>query len=163
MKYGILYLICFIIVGCTNAQKQATEAKTSNEALLSGGCNWVDTDTLKGDSLGTEIFMKTLHDSYPLTVQSVTAIVANPTDIPLEFGWDWHLQKWNGYGWLNAEIKTDYGWTDDAIIPFYGHKCFYFEFPIGKTHKLYKGKYRISKSFGHNNQDLNLTAEFRIQ
>ena len=118
MKYGILYLICFIIVGCTNAQKQATEAKTSNEALLSGGCNWVDTDTLKGDSLGTEIFMKMLHDSYPLTVQNVTAIVANPMDIPLEFGWDWHLQKWNGYGWLNAEIKTDYGWTDDAIIPF---------------------------------------------
>ena len=87
----------------------------------------------------------------------------NSESIPLEFGWDWHLQKWNGYGWLNAEIKTDYGWTDDAIIPFYGHKCFYFEFPIGKTHKLYKGKYRISKSFGHNNQDLNLTAEFRIQ
>lgn len=103
-----------------------------------------------------------LHDSYPLTVQNVTAIVANPMDIPLEFGWDWHLQKWNGYGWLNAEIKLItagltmllYLSTDISVL---------FEFPIGKTHKLYKGKYRISKSFGHNNQDLNLTAEFRIQ
>ena len=61
--------------------------------LLSGGCNWVDTDTLKGDSLGTEIFMKMLHDSYPLTIENVAAILANPMDIPLEFGWDWHFTE----------------------------------------------------------------------
>ena len=86
MKYGILYLICFVIVGCTNAKKQIAENNSSSKTLLWGGCNLVRTDTLKGDSLGTEIFMKTLHNSYPLTVKNVTAIVAKPTDIPLEFG-----------------------------------------------------------------------------
>lgn len=131
--------------------------------LLCGGCNLVRADTLKGDSLGSEIFMKTLHDSYPLTVQNIMAMVASPTDIPLEFGWSWNLQKWNGYDWLNAEIKTDYGWTDDAFMPLYGHKCFYFEFPVGKFYKLCKGKYRITKLFWHSNQELNLKAEFRIQ
>lgn len=27
----------------------------------------------------------------------------------LEFGRSWNLQKWNGYGWLNAETKADFG------------------------------------------------------
>ena len=108
MKYGILCLICLAVVGCTNAKKQIAENNTSSKTLLWGSCNLVRTDTLKGDSLGTEIFMKTLHDSYPLTVQSVTALVANPTDIFLEFGRSWNLQKWNGYGWLNAETKADF-------------------------------------------------------
>ena len=164
MKYGILCLICLAVVGCTNAKKQIAENNTSSKTLLWGSCNLVRTDTLKGDSLGTEIFMKTLHDSYPLTVQSVTALVANPTDIFLEFGRSWNLQKWNCYGWLNAETKADFWWTDELIVLLNGqHKCHYFEFPIGSLYKLAKGKYRITKLFWHNNQELNLTAEFRIQ
>ena len=57
MKYGILCLICLAVVGCTNAKKQIAENNTSSKTLLWGSCNLVRTDTLKGDSLGTEIFM----------------------------------------------------------------------------------------------------------
>ena len=103
MKYGILCLICLAVVGCTNAKKQIAENNTSDVEFLLEGCNWVRTDTLKGDSLGTEIFMKTLHDNYSITVQDITVIVANPTNIPLEFDWTWYLQKWNGYFWVGAK------------------------------------------------------------
>lgn len=163
MKYGILCLICLAVVGCTNAKKQIAENNTSDVEFLLEGCNWVRTDTLKGDSLGTEIFMKTLHDNYSITVQDIKVIVANPTNIPLEFDWTWYLQKWNGYFWVGAKKKLTHTWAEDFITTSYGHKCFYFQFPAHICYKLYKGKYRITKSFWHNNQELNLTAEFRIQ
>ena len=100
-----------------------------------------------------------------IMVRFINVFVANPTDLPFEFGRKWNLEKLNEQGiWVSPETKySSIIWEADLLVDDNAPLLYCFRFPVGEYYYLSKGKYRIGKSFTPKGKsEINLYAEFEI-
>lgn len=125
-------------------------------------CALVYTKTLKAK--GGEIKMWTESNNYLENIQAINVFVENPTNVPLFFGREWYIYRWNGKSWelpkqKNPDILV---WNSDAFMTKKAPLLYCFRFPVGELYYLPKGKYRITKSFWQDKKKIELIANFNI-
>lgn len=179
----LIIALCTSIVSCTNKQKQQNTIiggadGTTEITIAKDNNNKQDRDTviyeipqcelwytkeLSEVDKGKEIRMWTERKEYWEDVQAINVFVANPTDAPINFGRHWNIYIWNGEEWVCPELKVSYiAWEDDLFVQHRGMLLYCFRFPVGEYYHLPKGKYRLTKTFQTNNEDITLTADFNI-
>lgn len=183
---GILYLLA---TSCTNKQKRFPPETTQDiqQAIIGGAdmitniviaernnapdydtiiyelpqCHLWYTQPLPEKYKDEGIRMWPEYKRYWKDVQAINVFVANPADIPLDFGRHWHVYAWNGEKWISPEWKISMlVWEDDLFIGDKGMLLYCFRFPVGEYYYLPEGKYRIVKTFRQKEKNIELAAEF---
>ena len=126
-------------------------------------CLWYVED-LPDKYKGKTVSMWVEHTVYRENTQAINVFVANPTNVPLSFGRKWDMHVWNGSKWVSPKAKVSpYIWKDDEITMPKGMLLHCFRFPVGRYYHLPKGKYRISKSFHIERENIELSVTFEIK
>lgn len=190
MRTIILFAILSsaVCLSCTHKQQQSqSEATPDKESVIIGGkdtatsiqvvttnkdtavydtpecCLWYIED-LPNKYKDKPVSMWTEYSVYRENIQAINVFVSNPTNVPLSFGRKWDMHVWNGSKWVSPKAKfSPFIWKDDETAMPKGMLLHCFRFPVGRYYHLPKGKYRISKSFHIERENIELSAEFEIK
>lgn len=147
-----LFIFCLFVPGCTN------KSKTNCNIMVSDGSSKL----ISSDTLGTEVHMKVLQGNYTIATKEIFAIVLNPQQIPLSYGYSWLLEKWDNNHWIIPKMKKEIFILGEEMIPIQKTIYYCFNFPI-EYYEIVPGKYRICKPLWNDTQEIKLYAEFYIQ
>lgn len=164
-----IVLCAFIVVSCTNKQKQQNaiigSADSTTEIVIAEKNSKQDRDTISYELQDCLLWytkqlpekyrdqkacMWTEYENYRKNVQIINVFVANPTDAWWLFGRSWNLEVWNGEKWISPKSKRDLSWFDDGFAIEKAPLLYCFRFPVGRYFYLSEGKYRIKKGFSMN-------------
>lgn len=153
-----LFIFCILITGCTgNIVKKNGCIDISDTTIV----NNAESKLIGLYRLGTTIGMRIVQGDYTSESKEIFAIVLNPESLRLSYGRDWTLEKWENGQWIRPKTKVNILFFDDEIIlPESDFLCF--SFPI-EYYKITPSRYRISKSFWNDREEIKLSAEFEIK
>lgn len=157
-----IFILSTMIVECAG---KAVKENKNTAALDTIVLRNAESELIGSYGLGTTTRREVIQRHYTSESGEVLPVIL-PQQLPLSFGYDWILEKWENGSWNRLKKKKETVSFDQEIIPIRTPSFHCFSFPIEYYH-IIKGKYRIikymCKYMGKSNQEIKLFAEFKMQ
>lgn len=119
-----IFILSTMIVECIGkAVKENKNTAALDTAVL---CN-AESELIGSYGLGTTTRIEVMQGHYTSESGEVLAVILNLQQLPLNFGYDWILEKWENNEWIRPNMKVQtFVFDDEILLPESDFPCFQF-------------------------------------